>query len=307
MLRLYSALIGLSLIWGFSFVFIKWLIGPAGIWGTVFIRCLAGAVILVPVLIIKYREQLKDLPWKHLIMVGIFNAGLPWGLIALSETQIDSNIAATINATTPIWTAVIGFSLFHIKLIRRQWVGIFIGFIGILILTDFNIGQLVGENFIGIGTMVLAAISYGFASQYVKRHLGQVGVVIITTFSLLTGAAIGLIGMLLTKPVNPSELMMPLPLIAVVGLGCLGSGIAHLLFYYMMKKGSPEFATTVTYLIPATAAIWGYILLNETISSHLIAGLAVIFAGVFISTRKKKTAEKTVLSHQSSSEFSREG
>ena len=106
-------------------------------------------------------------------MVGIFNAGLPWGLISLSETQINSNIAATLNATTPIWTAVIGFCVFRVRLVRRQWIGIIIGFIGILILTDFNIGTLFGENFIGIGTMVLAAVSYGFASQYVKEILMQ--------------------------------------------------------------------------------------------------------------------------------------
>ena len=94
--------------------------------------------------------------------------------------------------------------------------------------------------------------------------------------------------MLLTEPVHLEGLIKPLPIIAMIGLGCFGSGIAHLLFYYMMKKGSPEFATTVTYLIPATAAIWGYLLLGETITPNLIAGLFVIFAGVYISTRRKK-------------------
>lgn len=291
MLRLYSALISLSLIWGFSFVFIKWLLGPAGIWGTVFIRCLAGVVILLPVLFWKHRHTLKKLPWKQLMVVGIFNAGLPWGLIALSETQIPSNTAATLNATTPIWTAVIGFLIYSVVLTKRQWTGIIIGFLGILIVTNFSIGQLIGQNFVGIGTMILAALCYGFASQYTKKHLGNVTVVVTTAFSLLTGAIVGLAGMLVTHPIHPAALLHPLPIIAVIGLGCFGSGLAHLLYYYMMKKSSAEFATTVTYLVPVTATLWGFVLLGEPVSSHLIVGLIVIFIGVYFSTRKKKSAD----------------
>ncbi|MFJ7365890.1 EamA family transporter [Peribacillus frigoritolerans] len=76
MLRLYGALIGLSLIWGLSFVFMKWLLPPAGIWGIVFLRCLAGAVVLLPILWWKRREINWNLPWKALVVVGIFNCGL---------------------------------------------------------------------------------------------------------------------------------------------------------------------------------------------------------------------------------------
>jgi drug/metabolite transporter (DMT)-like permease len=288
MARLYSALIGLSLIWGLSFVFIKWLLEPAGVWGVVFIRCLAGATILLPILCWKHRQNLKNLPIKSLIVVGIFNAGLPWGLIALSETQVNSNIASVLNATTPIWTGLIGLFVYHVVLSKWQWIGIVFGFIGILILIDINLGKLAGNHFIGIGTMILAAVSYGFASQYTKRHLGEVGVVITTLFTLLVGAVVGLIGMIVTEPADFTALLSLKPALAIVGLGCFGSGIGNLLYFYMMKKGSPEFATTVTYLIPVSAMVWGYVLLGEPVTSNLFIGLLVIAVGVYLSTRKPK-------------------
>lgn len=288
MLRLYGALIGLSLIWGLSFVFMKWLLPPAGVWGIVFLRCLAGAIILLPVLVWRRREIKGRLPWKALIVVGIFNCGLAWGLIPLSETVIDSTTASILNATTPIWTGLIGFILFSYRLTSRQWIGILIGFFGILILMDFQFGQLFGKNFIGIGTMLAAAICYGLAGQLTKRFLSEIGVLVITTFTLLTGALVGLIGMLLTEPFKLDLLLDPLPFIAVIGLGCFGSGLGQLIYFYINKNGSPELAATVTYLIPGSAIIWGYFLLEETITPNIIVGLLIIFAGVYLSSNKSK-------------------
>jgi drug/metabolite transporter (DMT)-like permease len=289
MLRLYGALIGLSLIWGLSFVFMKWLLPPAGVWGIVFLRCIAGAIILLPVLVWRRREIKGRLPWKALLVVGIFNCGLAWGLIPLSETVIDSTTASILNATTPIWTGLIGFILFSYRLTSRQWIGILIGFFGILMLMDFQFGQLFGKNFIGIGTMLAAAICYGLAGQLTKRFLSEIGVLVITTYTLLTGALVGLIGMLLTEPFKLDLLLDPLPVFAVIGLGCFGSGLGQLIYFYINKNGSPELAATVTYLIPGSAIIWGYFLLEETITPNIIVGLLIIFAGVYLSSNKSKS------------------
>jgi drug/metabolite transporter (DMT)-like permease len=287
-MRLYSALISLSMIWGLSFVFIKWLTESAGVWGTVFFRCLAGAIILMPFLWIKRKQIVRPIPWKALIIVGVFNAGLPWGLISLSETQITSNTAAVLNALTPLFSGLIGVMVFSKALSKKQWLGIIMGFAGILVLMEFNIKLLLGENFIGIGTMILATISYGFASQYTKKHLGDTGVLLITTCSLTVGAAIGFFGSLVTGHIPFHVEWNSYMFMSVIGLGCFGSGIAHLLFYYLMTKGSPEFATTVTYIIPVTAMIWGSVLLNEAVTKNIILGLTIIFVGIYFSSGTSK-------------------
>ncbi|WP_431800649.1 DMT family transporter [Halobacillus andaensis] len=290
-MKLYSALIGLSLIWGLSFVFIKWLLDPVGIWGTVFFRCLAGALVLLPVLYLKRKEIKGQIPWKALLFVGIFNAGLPWGMIAWSETEIHSSTAAVMNALTPICTGLVGFMFFSIVLKRRQWLGILLGFVGILVLMDFNVFELFNESFIGIGTMIMSSISYGFASQFSKKHLQETSILLITTCSLLVASAFGFAGMVVTGSIATFEvevMTQPGVWLSIVGLGCFGSGFAHLLFYYMVKNGSAEFATSVTYIIPITAMVWGYVLLEEPITKNLLLGLLIIFGGVYLATRKPR-------------------
>ncbi len=291
-MRVYIALISLSLIWGLSFVFISILSEPAGVWGTVFIRCLAGALLLIPFLWFKRRDIIKPIPWKSLFIVGVVNAGLPWGLIALSQTQIDSSLAAVLNAFTPIFTGVIGLLFFGTVLLKQQWIGIAIGFIGILIIMKFNVSLLFGESFVGIGTMILATMCYGFSSHYVRKHLREAGIIFITTCTLIVGAFVGGLMMLFTNVNQLNTLVQNINgeiVIAIIGLGFFGSGIAHLLFFYIMKERSPEFATSVTYLIPISAIFWGYFLLKEPISIQMIIGLLVILCGVYLTTRPKLT------------------
>lgn len=294
-MRVYLALISLSLIWGLSFVFISILGEPAGVWGTVFIRCLAGAILLLPILWFKRKDIIKPVPWKALMVVGVTNAGLPWGLIALSQTQINSSLAAVLNAFTPIFTGILGLLFFGSVLLKQQWIGIAIGFVGILIIMQFDVSLLFGESFVGIGTMILATMCYGFSSHYARKHLKDAGIIFVTTCTLIVGAFVGGIMMLLTNADQIQTLSQNMSgevIAAIIGLGFFGSGIAHLLFFYLMKERSPEFATSVTYLIPISAILWGYFLLKEPITLHMLIGLVVILCGVYLTTRPKLTFRK---------------
>ncbi|KZZ84788.1 DMT family transporter [Bacillus sp. SJS] len=290
MIRVYAALGGLSLIWGLSFVFIKVLVGPAGMWGTVFLRCVAGAVLLLPILLAKRKTIPQSIPWIPLLTIGVLNTGLPWGLIALSETVISSSSASILNATTPLWTGLIGLLFFSAVLAARQWIGLLMGLLGILIFIDFDVVKLAQENFTGVGTMLIATLCYGTSAQLTRKYLGNSGVLFTTAVSLIVGAMVGLIGLLFSQPIELSALANGPVLLAIIGLGCFGSGIAQLLFYYITKEGGPEIAVSVTFLIPVTALLWGAFLLQEKISSHAIWGLFVILAGVYLATRKKKAA-----------------
>ncbi|WP_227397193.1 DMT family transporter [Jeotgalibacillus aurantiacus] len=288
-MRPYFALAGLSLIWGLSFVFIKLLAESSGVWGTVFIRCTAGALILLPILWTQRKRLTTPVPWGHLVVIGLFNAAFPWALIALSETQIASNTASVLNALTPVCAGLIGFFLFKKKLNAKQWTGIATGFLGVLVLIEFNIGGLFSSEFVGVGTMVLGAMCYGFGSHYVMRFARNTGVVLLSTSSLITGAIISLAAMLVSGTSPAAFTFDQTFWIAAIGLGCFGSGIAYLLYYYLVKESSPEFATTVTYLAPVSAMIWGSVLLDEAVTPSLIAGMLIIFSGIYIANRKAKS------------------
>lgn len=296
-MKLYCALIGLSLIWGTSFLFIKVLDSYTQPWEIVFLRCLLGAIPLYAILLVKTtKETWRNLPWIPLIISGLMNAAIPWTLIALSETTIKSGTAAILNATTPIWTSLMGFALFSVWLTKKQWIGILIGFAGILILMNFNVSGFLKENFVGVGTMILAPICYGFSFQFVKRYLGEVPVLIISAGTLTVGyVATGIFS--ISMGGFPTAVFTAWePLVSILCLGVLGSGFAYLLNFYMVQKGGAEFASFVTYLVPVSAMFWGWSILGEPLSAHLIIGLLFIFGGVYLSGRKskkKRSADET--------------
>lgn len=289
--KLYTALIALSMIWGASFLFIKILVEEFGSIGVVFLRCSFGAVTLLFILFVK-KELIRDqqLPWKSLIIVSLLNNFIPWGLIALSETKITSSLASVVNASTPIWTSIIGFAFFSIRLKKFQWLGVLIGFIGILFLLQLDITKLFSESLIGVGTMTLAAISYGLSSQYTKRYLSNVSVFILGAFTLSFSAIISFFVTLFINPLSLERIFSYDMIFPIIGLGVFGSGIAMAIFFYLVREGSAEFASFVTYLVPVTALLWGSLFLNETITLNMIFGLILIFIGVFLSTYKRRNS-----------------
>jgi drug/metabolite transporter (DMT)-like permease len=293
MARLYGALFTLSLIWGTSFLFIKLLVEPLGAWGVVFGRCLFGTVILL--LIIAFRKDwkgLKGLPFGIIVLVSLLNNALPWYLIALSETKITSSYASLINATTPIWTLIIGFLFFQNKLRLLQWLGIALGFFGIIILSGVDITSIKDQSIVGLFTMVGATLCYGYSTHLTKKYLSTASVTMISFSTLLVSALISFFMVLLTDRTIFTMIFEPSIFGSLIGLGVFGSGFAYLLYYYCIQKGSPEFASLVTYLVPISAMIWGAIILKEEIHLSMITGFILILGGVYVSSKKPK--EKNV-------------
>ncbi|MFG6496324.1 DMT family transporter [Fictibacillus sp. UD] len=301
-MKLYSALFVLSLIWGMSFLFIKVLLSVFDPWQIVFIRCLLGILTILPLFLLsKQIVNLGSIPVKKLAFVGVLNAGIPWGLIAWSETFLDSGYTAILNATTPIWTTMMGVFFFSIKLQWRQWIGVMIGFVGIIFLMDIDAPGLAKNQLIlGIVLMLIATSCYGYSSQYTKKHLQGTTVWITASTTLLAGLLLSTIMMGFTGGWHlPDHAFDQKVVLSLIGLGVFGSGIAYLLYYYMISAGSAEFATLVTYLVPVSAVIWGSVLLNEKIHPIAFLGLILIFTGVYLTGKKKRVNAISIKHDQS--------
>jgi drug/metabolite transporter (DMT)-like permease len=286
---LYVLLGLLSLIWGGSFFFIKILLESFGPWSITFIRCFFGIVTLLAIIVLKREKfKIKNLPWKALIAVGLLNSAIPWTLIGFSETRISSSLAAVLNASTPLWTLIIGILFFRLSATIYQFVGIVAGFCGILILVDMDWGNFNMSDSLAFGAMILVTLCYGLASQVSKRHFQSVSTYQVALVTLLVGAVTtGGFALFKETPVW-SNLLEPSVFLAFLGLGSLGSGIAYILFFTLIQKGSAEFTSLVTYLVPPFAIFWGYIFLGENLYLSLFIGLLFILFGVFISGKKKK-------------------
>lgn len=291
--RLYSALIALSIIWGTSFLFMKVILSSMAPAAVIFGRCLFGMVtLLVIFLLSKEKMHFKNRPWGKLVLVALANNVLPWLLICSSETIISSGLASIINAITPIWTLMIGFFFFSTSLKKNQWIGILVGFLGIFVLSDLKPGDFFTGNTLGIILMTGATLCYGLGAQLSKRHLSQLSVIETSFFTLTISTIVSFIVMIGFEPQSIPAFFHVNILLPFIGLGTFGSGVAYLLYYFLVKKGSPEFASLVTYLVPVSALVWGAVLLKETVHIEMIIGLFVIFFGVYISSRKSKLKNK---------------
>ncbi|SDS09027.1 Permease of the drug/metabolite transporter (DMT) superfamily [Paenibacillaceae bacterium GAS479] len=290
---LYVALILLSLIWGGSFFFIKVLLEEAGPWTIAFLRGVMGlATIILIMLILRKPFGLRRIPWLPMVVMSCFNTVIPWALIAFSETRITSGVASVLNATTPLWTIIVGTLFFGAAAGRKQWLGMLVSLAGIMILLGINPATLISVDGLGFVCMVAATLFYGIGSQLSKR-LGGLSMYQATFGMLLCATVAGGIMAFSLEPFPTQAVTSGAFLTSLVGLGVVGSGIAYIIFFYLIQKGSPEFATMVTYLVPVSAILWGYVLLDEEIHWNLLAGLAVILTGVFLATRQGSRSQRT--------------
>lgn len=292
--KLYSALIILSFIWGTSFLFMKILLEQLSPAAVVFGRSMFGTLTLMAIVFFKKEKVVKKaMPWGKLFMVGLINNALPWLFICISETKISSGLASIINATTPLWTLIIGFLFFSTIITKSQWFGITIGFIGIVILSDIRSSSFTG-NTVGIILMICATACYGVGAQLTKRYLHELSIMQISLFTLATSTIFSFILTLIIDPSSILNMMTLTNFFSFIGIGVFGSGVAYLLYYYLVKEGSPEFASVVTYLVPVTAIIWGAVVLQESVHFSLLIGLTVILIGVYLTSNRQKRKNKQI-------------
>lgn len=286
----YAALILLSLIWGGSFYFIKVLVEDFGSWEVSFLRSAFGLVAVTAIMLAMRKPfGLRGVRWPAMAFVAIVNTALPWFLIAHSETRLDSGLASILNATTPIWTIVIGVAAFRASSNRYQWLGIAVAFAGVALLLGITPSAVSSIDAVGLLLMLSATLCYGLGSQLSKRVLTGYSMYQLTFGTLLCSTVASGIMALVAEPFPIERLAEGTNLLMLLGLGVFGSGVGYILFYYIILAASAEFATMVTYLVPCTALVWAYTLLGEHIGWNMLAGLVVILGGVYLAGKKRRT------------------
>lgn len=285
---LFLVLASLSLIWGGSYYFIKILLEAFGPWTIAFLRSGLGlAVITVIMLLSRQKFGLRQIPWVAMAIMAFINTAIPWAIIGFSETRLSTSIASVLNATTPLWAVVVGLMFFKRKSSRSQVLGMAVAVTGLIILLDLNPASIVSVDLLGFICMIIASLFYAIGSHLSKR-LSENLTMFQVTFGTLLCCMLGSGSVAaVMEPIHWPGLLNPAVMAAWVGLGVFGSGMAYVLFYFLVQKGGPEYATMVTYLIPVSGIVWGYTMLQEDIRWSLIAGLLLILSGVFLAGRKQ--------------------
>jgi drug/metabolite transporter (DMT)-like permease len=289
MRRGYLALVTLALIWGAAFFFIKLAIRDMSPATLVLSRAGLGAATLAIIFAVRRQTpfpagtRARLLPFLGMAVLGSL---IPWAAIAFGEESISSALASILNATTPLWTAVFAYWVTPAERPSPlNYLGVAIGFLGtgILIAPDL-IGQPLRATTIGTLAVAGAAASYAVAALLQRRRLRGVSPMQVGFWQLALTAPLALA--VAVPTIGATHLHFP-SVLAMVFLGVGGSGLGFLLYYFTMNTLGATRATTVTFLLPVTAVFWGASLLRESITIPILAGMAVILLGVFLTSRPR--------------------
>jgi drug/metabolite transporter (DMT)-like permease len=285
----YLALVGLALIWGVSFLFIKVAVQDMSPTALVLIRSASGCAALALIMRAMGRPLFGD-QWRRRIipfaLLGITGGLLPWVLIAWGEERISSGLASILNSTTPLWTAVLVYWIIpRDRPSALNYAGVLIGLAGVVILVVPDLAARgFGGNAVGALAVVLASLSYAVNALYQRSKLRNVSVYEVS-LGQLAGTVVFAIPF--AAPALPSVHLALPSMAAVVALGVGGSAIGLLLYFYIMNTLGPVQATGVTLLVPVTAVIWGVILLHEALTLPIAAGMVVILTGIVLTNLRR--------------------
>jgi drug/metabolite transporter (DMT)-like permease len=277
----------LALIWGTSFLFIK--VGVRELhplWLT-FGRVAAGVLTLLAVLLVTRDRLPRDARlWGHLSVVALLGVVLPFTLFGFGEQRVSSVLAGIWNAATPLVALPLAVLVFRTeKMTGRRAAGLGLGFAGVLVVLGVWQG-VGGAQFTGQLMCFGAAMCYAVAIPYQKKFIaGRAGSgVSMAAAQLLAALAqLAVVAPLLAgRPPSPTGLSTDV-LLAVLALGALGTGIAFVLNFRVIRVAGVSTSTSVTYLMPVVATVVGVVVLGEHLHWNQPAGAAIVLAGVAVS------------------------
>ncbi len=278
----------LSIVWGSSYILIKW--GLVAL-TPLQLGSLRLLITTIALLLVGYPSLrgLTRCHWKWLAITGYVGTFLPAFLFAFAQQHIESAVAAILNALTPLLTLIFGVLFFKIKVLRKQYLGVAIGLMGSMGLVWGGLSTSGNLNPVYLLLIVMATCCYAINIHFLKIHLVQVGVMAITLGNFIFMAPVALIILLSSdffsaKTFEHPEIYTSIGYITVLALA--GSAFAKYLFNKFVKITSAIFASSVTYTLPIVALFWG-ISDGETITAFQLFSTVIILFGVYLSHQKK--------------------
>lgn len=278
-----AMLVALAAIWGMSYLFIRVAVVPLGPLAVAFLRVVIAGVGLAAVALLGRRRG--DIPSldRRFLVLGVANAAIPYAAISFAELHITASMAAILNATTPLFAAVVAATWDRERLATRTIAGILIGFAGVAVLVGWNPSPADGWFGLAVAAMLAASFAYGFATVYAKRTLRNV-----SSFGAATGQQIGAAVVLAPFAFASAAFgeVDAAPgtgvVLAILGLGLLCTSLAYLLYFRLIETVGPVRTASVTFLVPIFGIGWSALFLGDAVRPSMLLGLAIILASVVL-------------------------
>jgi len=275
-LRHFSILLLLAALWGASFLFIRVAAPEVGPVMLVELRVTISflALFLYAWWIRKTLSIRKQ--WKQYVLLGAINAAIPFVFISFSEVYIPASLAAILNATTPLFSALIAAIWLQESLTFTRIFGLVLGLVGVIVLVGWSPLAFDGFTVLAIFASLMAALLYAIGSIYAKKRFQT------STLELAIGQLMG--ASIFLTPASfffvPDSWPHMESIISILALSLASTAFAYLLYFRLLKEVGPTQTLYVTILAPAFGVIWSVLFLNEAIGIGTILGLALIFGSV---------------------------
>ncbi|ALM92709.1 MULTISPECIES: DMT family transporter [Alteromonas] len=293
-LRDIAALLLLASIWGGSFIFMRVAAPEFGIYVLVAIRTVLATCVLLPILMLTGGVNQIFRYWFPIALVGLANTAVPFVLFNYSSLHLEAGVNAILNATAPMFGALVAWLWLGDKLTPTAIAGLALGFLGVTVISQQKLGE--GDiSFVPILTALLATTCYGIAASMMKRWLQGVRPLVVATGSQAMAS-------IMLAPFALSTLPATMPStnawLNAVALAILGTAIAYILYFKLIANVGPAKAISVAYMVPLFGIIWGVLFLQEHLSLQTIIGGVMILTGVALTTGvigmiKRSRAAKT--------------
>jgi len=296
-LKLILALTGVALIWGTTYLGIRVAVSSIPAWYVTAIRQTIASLIILVILI--KQKELKWIGWSNLkrqILLSVLMVVIANGMTTVAEKTIPSGLTSLINATNPLLVFLGCVFLGIQKASLKGFIGVFIGFLGIVFIFRDGISDLLEPGYRnGILSLVVAVSGWTIGTIYSKKHSGKPQYIFLNLFYQFVFSAIVQLGLALvfSGKANVSAWKAE-SIFAAVYLAIFGSVLGYFCYHYALKKVSASEVSILTYFNTVIAIFLGWLILNEHVDLDLIVATVLIIAGVFITNYKKKAEIKAV-------------
>lgn len=275
----------LAAIWGASFLFMRVAVVDFGALPTAAMRVAVAAAFLLP--LVWWRGLLPVLRqnWKAIFAIGVLNSGIPFALYCFALLSITTGLSAILNATVPLFGALIAWFWLKDRPTPSRILGLAIGFAGVALLAWDKASFKPDANGIAPAWAVLACLGacvcYGIAASATKRHLGGLPSLVTAAGSQIGATlALALPALWLAPPKMPGTQAW----LAVAAVGILCTGVAYVLYFKLIEQAGPARALAVTFVVPVFALIYGALFLGEGVTGWMLLCASVIVLGTALST-----------------------
>lgn len=274
-------LVALSAVWGASFLFMRIAAPEFGPLVLVEVRVFIAALFLLPIFLLRANFSELTSNWKKLSILSVLNSAAPFFLLTFATLSITGGFAGILNATAPIWAAIVAWLWLSDRLNLSRIMGLVIGFAGVLLLVWDKVSLDFDGTTVAILAGIIAAVFYAVGGNYTKKYISGMKPLAIATGSM-TAAAIILFPIAIY--LWPDTTVSVRAWTAVIIMGIASTGVAYILYFRLIRNVGPARAITVTYLIPAFAMFWGAIFIDEKVTPTMLAGCSIIFLGTALAT-----------------------